>query len=181
MTFTVETGEGLYNANAYVTVAAFKTYHKDRSNSIGTAGSSQIQDAIVKATDYMDRRFRDRFIGVRKERDRSTNAVTPAQRLEWPRCGAYDNSGALINADTVPIEIEEACFEYGIRALSAELAPDPEVSDSNSLITRTFQKVGPIEDEVEYSENTVPFKFRDYPETDAILSGLLKPTGMAVR
>ncbi len=92
MAFTVETGEGLSTANAYVAVAAFKTYHKYRSNSIGTAGSGDIQDAIVKATDYIDRRFRNRFIGIRKERDRSTNATTPAQRLEWPRSGAYDDS-----------------------------------------------------------------------------------------
>ncbi len=181
MAFLVEDGTGLPLANAYVSTAAFKAYHKDRSNSLGTAGSSEIKDAIIKATDYMDRRFKNRFIGRRKDQDRSSTATTGAQRLEWPRENARLPAGVLLDAESVPIEVEEACFEYAFRALTITLAPDPTVDDRNQAVVLSKVKVGPIEEETEYATGGQQFQFRTYPEVDAILRGLVIPSGRSFR
>ncbi len=181
MAFTVEDGTGLAAANAYVSVADFKAYHDDRLNDYSAFTDPQIEDAIVKGTDYMDRRYRNRFIGRRKEVDRSTTATTPAQRLEWPRIAAVHPSGALMNEDVVPIEVEEACYEYSFRALTITLAPDPTVNAANVPVTGERVKVGPIETETQFAEGGVPFEFRTYPEADAILRGIVLPKGRAFR
>lgn len=182
MAFLQEDGTGLSLANSYSSVANFKAYHKDRGTALPTGtGSSAIEDVLVKATDYMDRRFKNRYIGRRKEVDRSSTATTPAQRLEWPRISAVDPSGALIDADSVPREIEEACHEYSFRALTITLAPDPTVDDTNVSVVRKKEVVGPIEEETEYAEGGVSFEFRTYPEVDAILRGLLIPSGRVIR
>ncbi len=50
---------GVANANAYVTLAAFKQYHDNRGNDYTTGGYTdpQLQTAVVRATQYLDNRF----------------------------------------------------------------------------------------------------------------------------
>jgi hypothetical protein len=187
MAFTVEDGTGLANSNAYIAVQTFKDYHKDRGNVLENSSgtpftNAQIEDAIVKASDYMDRRFRGRYVGRRKNIDRSSD--TPdAQRMEWPRIQAYDLAGAYIDEDSIPIEISEVCAEYAFRALSAALAPDPVTADdSGRAVVEITQNVGPIETTTKYAEGGLPsLRFREYPEVDALLSGLVLPKGRAIR
>lgn len=64
MAFVVEDGTGIASANAYITVQQFKDYHADRGNTL-TGGSGDQQKAIVKATDYIDKRFGRRFKGTK--------------------------------------------------------------------------------------------------------------------
>jgi hypothetical protein len=65
MAFTVEDGTGIKSANAYVTVQELKDYHADRGNTV-TGGAGDQQKALVKATDYLDKRFGPRFKGIRQ-------------------------------------------------------------------------------------------------------------------
>ncbi len=66
MTFTVETGLGVLAANAYSPLATFKTYHNDRGNDFSNFTDPEIQQGIIAATDFIDSRWGDRFLG-RKE------------------------------------------------------------------------------------------------------------------
>jgi len=138
VTLVVEDGNSLSTANAYVAEAFVTTYHSDRGNTAWAALSADNKNiAIIKATDYIDKRFGRRFRGYKKQKDQS---------LEWPRYGASDNSSySYSGADIVPRNLQKACAEYALRTISTpELAPDPSASGTGSL-TGNKQVVGPIE------------------------------------
>lgn len=70
-TLVVETGEGIWEANAYAGLAFVHTYlHARGKNTAWDAATASVRaEAIVKATDYIDRRFGARFLGFRERRD----------------------------------------------------------------------------------------------------------------
>lgn len=69
MAFTIETGAGVPNANAYAPVAFVDAYLLERSRNTENAWASQSatrkQQAIVVATGYIDTRWGPRFKGTR--------------------------------------------------------------------------------------------------------------------
>ena len=155
--FQVETGSGDTGSNAYMSVASVVTHHADRGNTAWTDfGTAEQEQAIVRASDYIDKRFGVRFRGVRKIKD---------QGLEWPRTNAFDNDGFLLSgSDDIPRQILKACAEYSLRAaICGTLAPDPplpvpkqDLTDSSGNrpdqgetgeLTRVREKVGPLEEE----------------------------------
>lgn len=161
MAFTVETGESIEGANAYIAVAYADDYHADRGHSSWTALDSTVkQAAIIKASEYIDKRFGRMFRGYRSDR---------YQGLEWPRSSAFDDDGyALSDLDSLPSALLKATAEYALRAATyVILAPDPlrpapdqsfeEDAEERDLdtITGPAKKikdvVGPIESEVEYA------------------------------
>lgn len=140
MSLVVQNDEGTAEgANAYLSVADFKAYHDDRGNDYSGSDDAAIGAAIIKATDYVDGRFR--YVG------RKANGF--AQSTEWPRLEAYDPDDDSI--DGVPTAVKEACAEYAFRALSAELAPDPEQSATGVRVQSTTTKVGVIEESITYA------------------------------
>ena len=195
MAFIVEDGSGVEDATAYVAVAFVDEYHTDRGN-VGWAGANDVkQQAIVKATDYIDKRFGKRFRGLRKSRQ---------QALEWPRINAFDDDGfLLIGSDDIPRALQKACAEYALRALVlTQLAPDPAlpfvtrdaidsgVAQNQSVgeVTEKSVKVGQVEVSKTYkslSENSskmtqntavgaVPGLYIPaYPEADLLLNELV--------
>lgn len=164
MAFTLETGGGLAAANAYVSVAAFRAYHADRGNDVLAQPDSAVQIAIIRASDYIDRKNRGNFIGIRLR-------PPSAQRMSWPRSNAKYRDGT--SALGVPIEVEEATNEYAFRALTITLAPDPTYDDRNQRVTSKTEIVGPLEESTTYSDSGATFKFRKYPEVDALLRDLV--------
>ena len=174
MAFVVEDGTGLSNSNSYLSEADADTHFADRGNATWAAASSANKTAaLVRASDYIDKRFGMRFKGFKQ---------SDAQAMEWPRIGALDADDYLLNDpnDAVPRQIKKATAEYALRALSnATLAPD----NSNVGVNITRNKVGPIETEQELqtsggngvgtvSASSIP----DYPEADLWIQELLKPT-----
>jgi hypothetical protein len=79
MALVVETGAGLSNADAFGSLADFKTYHDARGNSYATYPDADIEKAIRRATDFLCRYYT--FVGTKK---------TKAQALAWPRAKAED-------------------------------------------------------------------------------------------
>jgi hypothetical protein len=157
MAFTVQTDNGVANANAYITVQEFKDYHDDRGNSYSGMADPDIQKAIIKATDYLDQRFT--FVGDQASVD---------QRTQWPRYDAIDASDN--DRWGIPTEIKEACAEYALIANSTTLNPTPTIG---SNIKSKREKVGPIEEETEYTGSS--FALPTYPVADQRLyaSGLV--------
>lgn len=160
MAFVVETGTGLSNSNGYVDVTFFKDYHKDRGRDFSAFGTTQIQQAIVVASDFLDTKFT--FIGIRR---------LTTQNMEWPRVDAFymDGRAALL----VPIEVQEATAEIALKQLSGEIAPDPTYDASNRLVTQDRSKVGPIEKETRFVDGGVPIDFRSYPFAEKRLKELI--------
>lgn len=157
MTLTVQTDDGTAaNANGYLTVAEFKTYHTDRKNAF-EGGDPDIAAAIVNASTYLDTRFR--FRGRKLNgRDQST---------EWPRASCYDRDRNYVNG--VPKEVKNATAEYALRAMTTVLAPDPVNPSSGTAVKAKSEKVGPLEESVEYIASAV-FTMPVYPVADRMLT-----------
>ena len=125
------------DANDYIAVQTFKDYHDDRGNAY-SASDTEIEEAIVRATDYVDSRWT--FGGARVDADQST---------ECPRSGVYDaNTGYSL--DPYPPELEEACAEYAMSALAGSLYASPNVDSTGLKVKMTTKKVAVLETETEY-------------------------------
>lgn len=160
MSFVVETGAGLVDANAYSSVASFKSYHDDRGQDYSAYADVDIEHAIVLASDYLD--FRFEFIGAR---------LNASQSKEWPRIGACYLDGR--QAMNVPAEIFEACCEYALRALVSPLAPDPRPDPSGGRVLSTTKTVGPITSSQTFANAGSLSSMPPYPAVDARLRELI--------
>lgn len=161
MAFTVEDGTGVADANAYITVAWANAYHADRGNTAWTGADALKEQAIVRATDYIETRWTGQFRGTPEFLD-------PLQPLQWPRLNAYDANG--IAYEGIPDLLMRATAEYALRALSAALMPDPEYAQGATTLVR--KKIGPIETETRYAEVVNPI-VHEYPLADRLLRPLL--------
>jgi len=175
VTLVVEDGTSKSDANGYVSAAFVDTYHDDRGNTDWTPLSPDDKArAIIKATDYIDKRFGRQFRGFRSQK---------AQALEWPRTGAFDNdSYAYTSEDIIPRQLQKACSEYALRTIAkSELAPDPTTSGIGA-VTMEKEVIGPIETERRYdgslirntnstllSDSNIP----EYPAADLWIEELL--------
>lgn len=170
MAFVVEDGTGKPDANSYGAVADADSYFADRGITAWTGTPEQKQSVLIQATDYIEGRFGDRFIGTKK---------TDTQALSWPR----KNADAYPD-DAVPVKLQRACFEYAVRALSAALAPDLKVDPSGLSVVATKKKVGPIETEYSVAQTglgSTPMLFRPYPAADMLLRGLVYSASQVIR
>jgi hypothetical protein len=172
MTFVVEDGTGKINANAYIDDTWADTYFSERGIAAWTGIQSVKQQAIVRATDYIEQRFRGRFRGDREFPD------TP-QALSWPRTNALYGEGQTIIA--VPVELQKACAEYSLRALSATLAPDPVVDATGRIVISQTSTVGPLTKSTTFAPTSVPLVFTPYPAADMLLRPLLRSSNALVR
>lgn len=158
----------------YGTLEGAGTYHRDRGNTAWTTGSDEARTAaLVRATDYIDGRYRvllatgrwvSMFSGVR--------AAGRGQASEWPRTGATDYDGDAIQPDEVPDEVERATYEAALRELASPGSLSPDFVASAAVIK---EKVGPIE--VAYAEAAVgeqPPNRPQVPLIDGILAPLLR-------
>lgn len=166
MTFTVEDGTGIANANSLCAVAFADTYFADRGIAAWTGNTSTVKEpALIRATDYIETRFGMRFKGEKAE---------DTQSLSWPR--------VYVDADdTVPIGVKKAVAEYALRALTTILAPDYVTDESNRLIKSKREKVGPIEQETVFVDGASVFTFRKYPAADALLMPWLISNNFVIR
>lgn len=152
MAFTVQDDQGTVDgANSYASEAFFVAYHSDRGNTY-TATSEEIEQALVKATDYLDQRFT--FIGEKPNQSQTT---------EWPRLDAEDRNDNLRFG--VPEEIKESTAEYALIALTSELNPSPTRDESGALVSSKTDRVGPLEETRAYA-NAASLSLPRYPKAD---------------
>ena len=159
MAFIVETGAIVANANAYIDVAFLEVYFADRNVTlIETEG--QKEAAIVVATQYVD--LNNRWGG---------SIVSNAQTLAFPRKNLYDAEGREIASGAIPVQLKNAIAEYARRQLVADIQPD--VDTQTGAIIRKKDKIGDLESEVQYQENSTGYYgLKRFPLADKYLSGL---------
>ncbi len=203
MALVVEDGSGVATANSYIPRAFADTHHADRNATAWEDFTDPEKDAaIIRATDYIDKRFGRRFIGIRRQKE---------QALEWPRLDAFDDDGFIMSGvDEVPRQLQKALAEYALRAaLCGILAPDPlppvpkqsmesgETARDTDVVTgeviRKRDKVGPLEEERWFESRSQAlgknlglgatavksslvndFVIPEYPEADLWLEELLR-------
>jgi hypothetical protein len=184
MAFTVEDGSIVANANAYITVEFFREYFVDRGVTAagldtGAYGAALIQAAIIKATDYVDKRFGLKFKGYKS---RSTQA------LQWPRIDVYDDSDYYISSSTIPKALRYAVAEYSNLARQLlDLMPipalpyptrDPATGETTvaaqGSLTYERVKAGPVETEERYADTSKTMN-RGAGATSSLSSSSLLP------
>lgn len=186
MTITVEDGTGLAAADAYISEADADTYFSAIGNTTWSGASSgDKEQAIVKATRYMEKRFGNKWKGI---------IASSTQALGWPRDYVYDERGTELD-DQVPTAIAHACAEYALHALSNELIPAViyPVADGAPVpfgrINRKVEKVGPVYEETYYSTGGANAsrvssgsalvdadRVVQYPEADFLVGPFLRST-----
>lgn len=174
MSFTVEPGDGTEPlANSYASVAEFKAYWDDRGFDYTDPVAytdPQIEVALVNATMYIDLENGQYFSGCPLEED---------QPLAFPRDYLRINrNGRLTVVEGLPYELKYATFEYAKAALTSETGDlQPVVADrdeTGAIVTKLFEKIGPIETETEYLEGTASQSIT-YPAADKWILRLLRP------
>jgi hypothetical protein len=168
MSLVTEDGSARADAESLASVAAADTYHLSRGNvSWSGAMTADKENALRRATDYMEQEYRTKWRGAR---------IGVTQALDWPRYGVQlDDVGfgrypALVPANTVPPQVVQACCELAFRALSGPLAPDLQ----RQVIAKT---IGPIR--TEWAPGSP--EYVRYRSIDLLLKPLLDLGGMGVR
>lgn len=174
MAFLLEDGTGIAGANAYIAIAFADAYFLDRQVSGWDGDTTQKNAAIIKATDWVEKRFGRKFRG---------DKASSAQGLQWPRDNACDDAGNewLL----VPAPLEQAVAEYALRAIAADLVDDPTLgAGTTGPLTYDRKRVeGAVEVEKRYAEtgqqrginsalvneSGIP----EYPAADLLLTELL--------
>ena len=171
MTFTVEDGTVVTGANSYTSVADADTYHTDRGSAAwDDLTEAQKQTALVKATDYIEQNYMNRWRGV---------LVEASQPLEWPRAnvlGEYTStySPALYPYDyTIPENLKQAVCILALESLTEDLNPI-----QGQTIKR--EKVDVIE--VEYMDAVSGGRTsRSRPAIDGMLRKFISGSGLNAR
>lgn len=166
MSFQVEDGSGLANANSYVELAFVLDYFTDRNVPAWAALTSDTirQAACIAATDYIDSRWGAYFLGCK---------LTTIQALEFPRDAFVDDS----DVGYIPEALKKATAEYALRASSSPLAPDIDQDPSGYQVSRKYEKVGPIEERTDFAflgPGSTRQLLKPYPAADMLMRTLLK-------
>ena len=174
MAFSVQDDSGsVQAANAYVAVAEFKAFQDERGGNYSLFTDSQIEQSVVKATDYLDSRYA--FVGVQRSVDQGT---------QFPRYLVGQEFGASYPRSPLsglPRALRHATCLLAMRALGgATLLPDP-VYNPEGQVTGRRSKVGPVESEITFAAapTAAQQEAPRYPDVDLLLrnAGLLGPTG----
>lgn len=170
MPLVVEDGTGLSNANSYVSVENADAYFQLRANDEwSTLEADAKVAALVSATQYIDLRWGPNLKGVR---------AFETQALEFPRVDFCTTAEPPV---PLPINVVNACIEYGLRASRGPLAPDIEYDASGRLATSTKEKVGPIEESKSWiGGNAYSVAFVPYRIPDAMMRGFVRATNGGV-
>lgn len=184
MAITVEDGTGLVSADAYISEADADTYFAAIANATWASATTPAKEqAIVKATRYMEKRFGNKWRGI---------IASSTQALGWPRQYVYDERGTELD-NQVPTAIAHACAEYAVHALTNDLIPPViyPVADGAPVpfgrISRKIEKVGPVYEETYYSTGGVHAsrvssgsvmvdadRVVQYPEADFLIGPFLR-------
>lgn len=132
------------NANSYITLEYFKSYHQQRGGDFSQWDDFEIKQAMVRAFDYVNTRFQYK-----------SSEINPDQNSAWPRKGYL----------TIPCAILEASAEYALRALQSDLNPDPLATLPGKRVKAYSEAIGPISESYTFDEN-VDFEMPIYPAAD---------------
>ena len=131
MALIVETGTGSASGESFCSVSDALAYHAARGNATwATITTTQQEQALRRATDYMEAVYSQRWAGTR---------TTSVQALSWPRYNVFVN-GFVTLSSSIPRAVINACSELALRAAAGEL-----LSDSTQQKTRTKVDVLEVE------------------------------------
>lgn len=160
------TTAGSASADSYATLAATDAYFLARGITTWTGTDAVKENALRRATTYLDNQYRGRWVGVR---------VAETQALAWPRADGYrawttpllDADGFDIAVDAIPTQIATACMEAALLALVGSTTLEPTVGAQVKS-----ESIGPIS--VTYMDGASLVD--RYMVVEGLLRGLVKST-----
>jgi hypothetical protein len=159
MSLIVEDGRGLSTAESYASVAYATARHAALGNDTwATITTTQMEQALRRATIYIDAKWGAAFRGVRRG---------DVQALLFPRTDALDDAGYPL--PDLPPELPAATADMALKAAAGDLAP--EIKAGGRIIEQV--KAGSVE--VRYG-NTGQVE-TTYPAIERMLLPLLNPNG----
>lgn len=146
------------SADSYGSVTEADTYFSSRGITEWTGTTTAKENAMRRATSYLDNRFRNVWRGVR---------YLQTQVLAWPRLDGgrnnvghsvlvplYDRDGFEISYATIPLEIKNAQFEVALLILTGvDLQP---TLDRGGMIKSISKGVGPLQKAIVYADGASP-------------------------
>ena len=174
MSLIVEDGTGLATSNSYVTVDEANTYFTARGNTVwaDVATTDLKQGALIRATDYIETRWGQRFKGAFEFPE------TP-QALSFPRINLRDKQGTLITG--IPVNLKRAVFEYALKALSDTLFLEPVLDDTGMSLIKKRTKTGLVEKEVAYAVGSSPSTIKPIASADLLIQPYIASGRQAIR
>jgi hypothetical protein len=172
MTLNVQNDAGsVSDANGYIDRAFLDSYLADRGI-ILTQTDDEKDAAVVKATDLIDFKFADQFVGTKKSLEQTT---------QWPRDNAINSYGFDVS-DSIPEALKKSCAEYAyLSATGVNISPNPEYDTTGQSVKRKKVKVDVIETETEYKDDYNSNAAPSFPKAEAILSSLLDTSSGMVK
>ena len=168
----VEDGTGKTTANSYATKLEADNYFTTRGN-LTWIGTDEIKEsALIRATDYIEARFSQRFKGRLEFPDNP-------QALSFPRLDLFDREGRSVLG--VPTKLKSATIEYALKALTENLFLEPTIDETGLTPTLIRSKVGPIEDEIEYAHGDTQKTIKPFPMADRLISQFITASGSSIR
>lgn len=144
---TISIGANTYEV--YGDEAGAKAYFAAAAHAASyvAAESSTKKKAHISATRMLDRQA---WMGERV-------AVAPGQPLEFPRTGLVDKDGNAVSSGSIPVLMDQGCYELMLAILDDEAVQASTGAGSNVRRTRSKSGVGPlaVESELEYFKPTL--------------------------
>lgn len=167
----IETGEGIPNANSYVTIDEFTEF----GASIGANLPENKELVLLQAIEYLEQ-FTIDGAGLARKAYKGYRA-SAEQGLEWPRTGVIID-GRPLATNVIPAKLKRAQMQLAVEAITYDLMP---TSDGFAVAS---EKVDVIE--VEYAtggrlSGSTPVPAPVFTRVNALLSGLLRQTRAALR
>lgn len=169
MSFVVETGAGLTNANSYISVADADTYVADHGNEAvwTSATNAQKEAALRNATQYIDLKYGDKFKSCKTNINSGSR-----QALQFPRISVIDEDGYLYDDDEIPECLKNAVVEAALRILAGD---DLLGVLESATIQSESSTVGPLSESITYVGGKSPVK--RYPKIYSLLKPITNDTG----
>lgn len=157
MSLVLEEGEGLPDAESFVSVADADTFWADRGIIAWTGLTEPAKEAALRqGFDYLGLAFR--WPGQPKMVD---------QRGPFPRGMAFDRSGVAIPENSVPIAVVTANILLAFEATRVNLLQAATVEPA---LNSKQVKIGPITIQRDYDTGRQPRGLPRFPQVDAVIS-----------
>jgi len=153
-------------ANSYASVADLNQYRENLGLSVLSESAAQV--ALIRATSWLDNCYRAYWKTQKK--------AESTQALHWPQDGAKDFAGTTMSKTAIPAQVQQAVYEYAIRAESqTTLDPVP----STNVKSQELEGLGKQEFFNPKNSQQLP---DDFSFIDTILTGLIvgRPGGARI-
>jgi hypothetical protein len=166
--FIVETGQGGEYSTSYTTTDYANTYHTNLGNQAWTSqnGIAQ-QEALIQATQCIDLIYGPRYYSLPM-----TSGQVPLQALLFPRFTFVINRIQIIQAGTIPVQLQNAVAEVALMSVQGiNLYAQP---NQIPFIKNQTVQVGGLKTDTTYRTKVKAEEYPGFWKVERILKPILR-------